>query len=105
MKKSVLGEDYDFVSRCSHHFPFSILPQVLYNYRVAENSITEIYNTRIKKTYENVKNTYKFQLKNLGLAPTEEDLLIHDALVNSEMLTSYPIFKKGIAWVKKSGTG
>ncbi|NKI32043.1 glycosyltransferase family 2 protein [Croceivirga thetidis] len=91
-----IGEDYGFVTQCSHHFRISILPEILYSYRIAENSITEFFNSKSKETFEHVKRVYKFQLNKIGLEVSEDELLTHDAVCNSEMITRYGIYKQGV---------
>lgn len=95
-----ISEDYDFVSRCSHHFSFSILPEALYNYRVAENSITQTFKTGASKKYNYTKLVFQTQLNKVGIHPTESELLIHDMVCNTKLVSSFADYKAGVQWIK-----
>lgn len=95
-----IAEDYDFVSRCSKNFSFSILPGVLYNYRVAENSITQVYGSNSSSVFQFTKNIFEHLLVDLSISPSHEELLIHDLICNTVIIKNDRLFKTCTNWLQ-----
>jgi glycosyltransferase involved in cell wall biosynthesis len=96
-----IGEDYDFIFRCSRHFQFSNIQELLYMYRDSETSIMKKFEDEDSKTFNILKLVYKEVLATLGIAPTEEELHIHYDTCSRKIFTDFQEFKDCYYWLKK----
>lgn len=91
-------EDYDLWYRLKDITIFSGLPKVLYLYRRLEHNVT-IKNQ--STSLERLKNFYTVLLKDMGIQPTEEELLLHCGLGKETLPPTKENLKKYKKWLEK----
>ena len=96
-----IGEDYDFIFRCSQHFKFTNIQKVLYKYRDSETSIMKKFEDEEKKRYNIIKTIYSKALSTLAIQPTEADLQIHDDTCSTKIFDDFSDYQKSYAWLIK----
>ncbi|MGB3545815.1 MAG: glycosyltransferase family 2 protein [Saprospiraceae bacterium] len=98
-EKLAVGEDFDFVLRCSWQFSVANLSEVLYRYRASESSIMKSYAETDERMYGMLKQVYKRVLTRLGIESSEENLRTH-YLINSEnLLNGKPDLTRCLTWL------
>ena len=85
----VPAEDYEFWVRCSRYFELSNIPEVLVHYRIHGNQFSSLYKIKQDNSVQAVR---EIQIKELGLLPTREELLLHE-------MVSWHIFKPDIEFL------
>lgn len=96
-KTFVPSEDYELFSRAFEYTSFANIPEVLLLYRMHESNITKTINQDYH--LQNVLKTREFQLKKLGIQPTEEELLLHRSIPLLEFKPSSEYLKKINLWL------
>ncbi|MGB5555908.1 MAG: glycosyltransferase family 2 protein [Flavobacteriaceae bacterium] len=94
-----IGEDYDFILRCSHHFKLTNLQEVLYKYRDSETSIMKSFDDQDQKKFLIKKTIYPKALLPLGIDPTEDDLRAHEDSCSVRIFDSFAEFKTCYQWL------
>lgn len=96
-----ISEDYDFIFRCSQHFKFSNLQEVLYKYRASETSIMKQFEKQEKKSYRIIKAIYRKVLSTLGIQLTEAKSQRHYLTCSSIIFEDFLAYKKSYDWLKR----
>ena len=95
-----ISEDYDFIFRCSRHFKFSNLQELLYKYRDSETSIIKKFEDRELETFNTLKSIYTMALASLGINPTEKELLTHYQICSRKIFSNFSEFEKCCNWLE-----
>lgn len=96
-----ISEDYDFIFRCSRHFKFTVIQELLYGYRDSETSIMKKFENEDLKSYEVHKIVYKKVLATLNFNPTEEEFRMHYNLCSSKIFKDFSEFNNCYEWLEK----
>ena len=96
-----IGEDYDFIFRCSRHFKFTNIQEVLYKYRDSETSIMKRFDVLEKETLKIFRMVITKILEDLELVATESEFSSHLMLSSGQIFDSYEDFKSSYFWMKK----
>jgi glycosyltransferase involved in cell wall biosynthesis len=73
-----VAHDYDLWVRAAPHCAFANLPEVLVHYREHEGQLTNRH--RCDFVVAETRRVWRLQLERLGLAPSEEELALHERL-------------------------
>lgn len=95
-----ITEDYDFIFRCSMHFPLTNIQKVLYRYRASETSIMSKFQSNEINDYNVHKIVYKKILDHLDIKPTESELKIHRAISSGKLFDNIYDYKACYDWLK-----
>jgi len=79
------GEDYELWTRAIKHFNFSNIQEVLYKYRRHSAQRVDLHKNII---IAEMAKIHLKQLRDLGLEPTEEEIAIHNYIINKRILGS-----------------
>lgn len=96
-----VGEDYDFVFRCSQHFKFSNIQEVLYKYRDSETSIMTKFEEEETRIYNINKKIFKQGLIALGIQPTDTNLITHYNICSKKIYDSFSDYLESYRWLLK----
>ena len=94
-----IAEDYDFVLQCSQHFSVGMVDQVLYRYRVTENSLMERYDAAEDKAFAAVKVVHARALAAFGLQAMDRELRMHRALNSALIFDNYSDYTATFRWL------
>jgi glycosyltransferase involved in cell wall biosynthesis len=92
------AEDYELWSRASDVLPLANLDSVLLRHRIHAGSVSQKYRGAQEAA---VKRIHRERLGRLGLAPTEEDLLIHRQLSPNPPEGEEPPLSNTESWLAK----
>jgi len=99
-----IAEDYEFVLRCSMHFPVTNLQEVLYWYRASETSIMTKFES-LKQESDRIHQIVHSQALNyFGIKPSESELQIHRLITSEELIEEYASLKSCFEWLKRLET-
>jgi glycosyltransferase involved in cell wall biosynthesis len=96
-----ISEDYDFIFKCSRHFKFTNIQEVLYRYRDSETSITNKFEDLDFETFNIIKQVYKKTLSTLDIVPTEKELRTHYDISSSKIFSEFSEFVACFNWLIK----
>lgn len=94
-----IAEDYDFILRCSQHFPITNLPKVLYKYRILETSIFGQFEAKEDESFAIHKIVYAEALKQFNIKPDEEELMRHRMLSSRKLFAGFLEYKECFNWL------
>ncbi|MBB4080493.1 glycosyltransferase involved in cell wall biosynthesis [Lewinella aquimaris] len=94
-----IAEDYDFVLRCSQHFPIGIIPRILYRYRVTENSLTQRLDTEEEAAFAISKVVHGRALERFGMQVNEEELRTHRILNSDLLFATFSQYRAALSWL------
>ncbi len=95
-----IAEDYDFILRCSRHFPIANIQEVLYKYRASETSIMRQFEEKEQESYRIHKIVYKEALSTLDINPGEDQLKRHWLITSEKLLDKLSDLKACFEWLQ-----
>lgn len=96
-----IGEDYDFIFRCSQYMKFTNIQENLYMYRDSETSIMKKFDDKDLETYNILKIVYKKVLATLDMEPSEKELRTHYELCSTLIFSEFSEFERCYNWLEK----
>lgn len=96
-----IGEDYDFIFRCSRHFKFTNIQEVLYKYRDSETSIMKRFDSLETKSIEIYTTIITKILEDLDIVASDSELSSHLMICSGQIFDSYEDYKNSYFWMKK----
>lgn len=93
-----LAEDYDLWVRLSENIKMINLPDFLTQYRISLSGISRLKKDAIQTS---VKKIHEYQLKNLGLIPSDEQMIIHEKFIQMELEYSIASAWNAFNWIDK----
>lgn len=92
------AQDFDFFVRMINDYSFANIPEVLIHYRIHDDQIAEQ-----KKNEQNftANSIIKEQLKKLSINPTNEELILHNNLIELKIKQSKDLLLQSEKWMLK----
>jgi glycosyltransferase involved in cell wall biosynthesis len=94
----VHAEDYELWVRAARHTALANLPKILLRYRLHPQQVVEKHETAKLSSARLVRLA---QLEHLGIRPTEEELVLHQALSTWQFEATPDFIEASLAWLRK----
>jgi len=95
-----IGEDFDFIFKCSKVMKFTNIQESLYKYRDSENSIMNNFNGFQEKSFDVNKIIYDQILKEFDLKLTADDYLSHYLICSDILYDTFDKYAACYLWMK-----